>query len=233
MIPTKFIICLAAVFSVAFAAPGRGRIISIDDEFVPISVRAEESSFFIEESNAGFGRITRTGLSVTKGASGILDFDITVKAIDAERLSSMDASFESTLTAAERSEYNSLKRSFKGGLKIPFLNYIGANLDEKVTREKLEDRAESITDYASKASAAEEILDSVVDTRIRITGTLEATGVSFIPTVAFAFIRLARVKFEDGSSQFVVSNDANDLTAASRGGDELPSKGKKLNILLG
>lgn len=34
------------------------------------------------------------------------------------------------------------------------------------------------------------------------------------PTVAFAFIRLARVQVGDGSSQFVVSNDENDLYCA-------------------
>lgn len=233
MVSAKVIVFFATVFSVAFAAPGRGRILSIDEEFVPVSIRSESSSFYIEESNAGFGRITRTGLSVTKGASGILDFDITVKAIDSERLSSLDKEFESTLTKQELSKYSTLKSNFHGGLNVPFLNYLGANLNEKVDRTKIESAATDIVNYSDKVSAAEKILDSVVDTRIRITGTLEATGQSFIPTVAFAFIKLARVNFEDGSSQFVVSNDPNDLTAASKGGDEIPSKKKKLNILLG
>lgn len=234
MASTKFVICLAVLFSAAMAAAGRGRIISIIDEFVPITARQSESSeFYLDESSAGFGRLTRTGISVTRGASAVLNFDITVKAIDAERLHSRDAKFVETLSTEERVQYESFKSEFRGGLNIPFLRLFGANFNKKVTREDLDRAASTLTNYAAKSSVAEEILESAVDTMIRITGTLEAEGVSFRPTVAFAFIRLARATFEDGSSQYVVSNDPNDLAAATRGGDEVPNEGKKLNILLG
>lgn len=252
MVSIKFLVCMFVLFATTFAANTRrtievlpvdqsgfepapspkakhGKIIAITDELIPIT-RQEESEFALESSESGFGRVTRVGISVTRGASALLNFDITVTAVDAETIDRNDASFVETLSSSERVEYASLKEDFRGGLNIPLLSWIGANLETRVTREDLVSAAELQTNYDAKSQAVSELLESAADTRIRINGTLRAEGISFRPTTAFAFIQLARVEFEDGSSQLVVSNDPQDVVAADRQGNEVDSSEQEVDV---
>lgn len=239
---TKFLVCLFALFTATLAAHAvrtldidngfvaeepspapKGKIVSIDEEFVPVTVSREEVSDFTQySSESGVGRITRTGISVTRGAYATLYFDITVRAIDAETLQRNDKEFEETLTSDEKAVYRSRKAAWKKGLDIPLYKWIGANFDKKVTAESFTEEARTQENYLAKVKAASQLLENSASTKIRISGSLKAKGISFRPTVAFAFIKLARVTFEDGSTQFVVSNNPEDVVAGTSDGDELP-----------
>lgn len=254
MVSLKSIACLVTLFAASFASSvsrnidvlpvdssgfvpvpspkaNRGKIIAITDELLPVS-RMEDSEFAFESSESGFGRITRVGISVNRGASAVANFDITVTAIDADTLDRNDESFVETLTNEEREEYVQLKERFNGGLSIPMFRLLGADLNERVTRNDLESAAEiSQGDLESKSQALSEILESAVDTRIRINGTLTATGISFRRTTAFVFVKLARVVFEDGSSQVVVSTDPNDVVAADLDGNPVDSSDQTVDVI--
>lgn len=164
----------------------RGKIVKIVDEFPSVTLdRQEFSDFIADSSEAGFGRITRVGASGTRGASAEMKFDITMNASDAERLDSHDSSFTETLSTEEIMEYKSFKSDYNG-LNIPLFRWIGANFNNRITREELDFEASTQTKHAAKAQAASELLESAVDTRIGIHNSLKATCVSFRPTVAFA-----------------------------------------------
>ncbi|CDF35675.1 unnamed protein product [Chondrus crispus] len=251
---TKFLVCLFALFTATLAAksirtieviesgdagfPGeeptpkpKGKIVNIVEEFIPATVTRDEFSDFTSySSESGVGRITRVGLNVNRGAYGTLYFDIVVKAIDAETLQKNDKEFEATLSAAEKSVYRTRKASWKKGLDIPLFKWIGADFDKKVTTESFTEEAASQENYTEKVRAASQLLENSASTKIRISGSLKATGISFRPTVAFAFIKLARVTFEDGSSQLIVSNNPEDVVAGTSGGDVLPSEDPVVDV---
>lgn len=230
------ILVSAFVFAVAFAATPRSalNIINLEDKFSFFSLERqaqEEVVFAINSSSSGFARTTNTGITLQRGTSGVLRYRIRVKAVESERLSNSDSSFVSTLTTSEREEYELEKRSYRGGLNIPFLRYCGINLDARVDRTDMERSSQSQRNYNQKATAAKEIIETTTAQNIEISGTLRATGVSFIPTTVFSFIKIARVQLQDGSSTTVVSTDANDLVAAENNGEPVPSDNGTISIL--
>ena len=231
MVSTKFIACLALFFSVALAGAAPRRIVKVVKSFVPVTRQSETSEFAVTETTNGFGRITRVGISVVRGASATLDFDVRVTAVDAETLNSRSSSFVETLTAEERLQFEELVSNFEGSLNLPFFELLGLNFAESISAEQIAEAAESVENFETKSSAVEEILESFIDTRIRITGSLSAVGQSSIPTVAFAFIELNNVIFDNGSNLLVVSNNPSDLVAADSDGAVLPSEDQRLNIL--
>lgn len=251
MVSCKSLVCLFVLFTATLAAttqrtievisteesgfvseePKLAKIVDIVEEFLPVSLDRQEFSDFSEyTSESGHGRITKVGLSVTRGASAMMYFDIVVRAVDAETLNTHDEKFVETLTTEERVEYNSRKSTWKGGLNIPLYSFIGADFSKKVTKESFEIEESSQINYVAKAKAASELLESVSTTRIRISGSLKAKGISFRPTVAFAFIKLAKVKFDDGTTQYIASNDSADVIAATQDGTVLPSEDTEVDI---
>lgn len=237
---SKSFALLFAFFSVAYAAPTVREInvLSIAGEVSPAPTvsplpasrritkiaelsRQEMTNMSISSTESGFGRITQVGISVTRGATATASYDITVTAVDAETLDRNDESFVETLTEEQRAEFLELKESFDGGLNVPVLEAVGADLSqESLSREEILEASGSEENFERRSNALSQILESVSDTTIRINGTLTATGLSDVPTVAFAFIRLARIEFDDGSSQLVVSNRNDDIIAAD--GDGVP-----------
>ncbi|CDF32932.1 unnamed protein product [Chondrus crispus] len=143
----------------------------------------------------------------------------------------MSSTFVETLTAEERVQFEELVSNFDGSLKLPIFELLGLNFAESISTEQIAEAAESIENFETKTTAIEEILESVVDSEIRITGTLSATGQSNIPTVAFAFIEVTDVSFDDGSNLLVVSNNPNDVVAADIDGAVQPSEVERLNVL--
>lgn len=249
----KLFVFVSVLFSVAFSAitqrsldvidtedsgfvaePTTGKkIVEIVEDFLPVAldrVGEETSEYTAYTSESGFGRITKAGIRVTKGASAHMYYDIVVRAVDAETLNTHDQKFTETLTTEEWAAYNAKKSVWKGTLDVPLFSWIGADFSKKVTKESFEAASSTTVNYEAKAKAASELLESVSTTKIRISGSLKATGISFRPTEAFVFIKLAKVKFDDGSNQYIVSNHADDVVAGTGGGDELPTESPDLDI---
>lgn len=213
--------------------PANGNIeVNLDVPFFRSDRQLREGVVYaVNQTSSGYGRVTNTGLTVQRGTSGVLKYRIRVKAIEAERLANSDSSFVSTLSQSERESYELEKRSFRGGLNVPFLKFIGINLGASSTSVDMERAFDSQTNYNEKASAAQSIVNTVQTQNLEISGTLRATGTSFIPTTVFAFIKIAKVQLVDGSSKTVVTTDGGELVAATNGGEVVPSEEGEITIL--
>lgn len=230
----KFIACLALFFTAVFASayPYPLEVIDVVEDFIPITlIRQDDETFAMNSSESGFGKLTTVGISVTIGASAVLNFNVTVNAVSAERLDRSDSSFVATLDESEKQSYSRTKSTFRGGLRIPFLSFLGAKLDASVTREDMESSRGMQANYDIKSKAARDILEEVVESQVNINGKLTATGIDRIPTIATAFIKVARVTLVDRRRLTVVSNNDDDLVAAGSDNKPLPSDGKELNVV--
>lgn len=204
---------------------------------VSTSSTTEDAQFSVEKYQTGFTRVVSTGIVVTKGASGILNFKIKARGVDAETISKADKSFQEVLENTSNSkliqEYKNLKKAFKGSLNIPIYEFLGFNFLKNFNLQDAKETAESFdtTTYNALSSEALKILESFVETDVEISGTLTAYGVSFIPTVAEAFLRFSRVEFGENQSTNVFSTSTDDLLAANTRGNVIPSDNKDIVIL--
>lgn len=231
MVSTKLIVCLAFFFTAALAAPKSLKVIEIVEDFLPVTLfRQEDAEFAVNSSQAGFGRLTEVGVRVTKGASARLLFDITIDAVSADKLDRSDSSFVSTLSESEKETYRASKTTYGGGLNVRMFGFLGINLGARTTRESMERSRDSQSNYDVKTEALREILEDVTSSKVRIQGELLATGISFIPTTASAFIKSARVTLNDGSTLTVVSTSPDDVVAADTNGNVLPDDDKTINV---
>lgn len=241
----KFVATLFAFFTLSYASTVARTIneISFDGatpspspagkkiaSIIPLS-RQEMTDLALDSANTGFGRVTRVGISVTKGASAVLKFDLQVNAVDAETIDRADERILETLSASERSKFMELKENFDGSLNLPIIQILGLDLREGFTSEQIIEKGENRENFEATATAVTEILESVSDTVIRINGTLTATGISNVPTVAFAFVELSRVRFTDGSSQLVVSNRDDSAMAGTGNGSPLDTSDQNIDVI--
>lgn len=246
MIFSQTFICVSVLLSLACAqamridhiVPPTIRVLSAGEgsyngipEFSIERQLQEDIVFAVNSSSSGFARTTNAGITVQRGTSGVLRYRIRVKAVESERLANSDSSFVSTLSTSERESYELEKRSYRGGLNVPFLRFIGINLGASVERTDMERSAASQRNYNQKATAAQKILETTTAQSIEISGTLRASGTSFIPTTVFAFIKIARVQTQDGSSTTVVTTDGNELLAADNNGRPVDSSDGTIEIL--
>lgn len=186
--------------------------------------------YSISKTQVSFEQLVQTGLVVTKGSSGVLNFDISLKAVQASTLASFDQDYQQCLSGAERREYRALKDAYKNQLDIPMFEHFGVHLNSTTLPSEGRRRRRQRR-YQCKARAISEVFREQITTMIRISGTLRAEGVSIMPTTVYAFIRIARIETEDGSSMNVISSNPDDLAAANACGDEVPSSGLTLDII--
>lgn len=247
----KFLFVLFALLSLALASPqltihsinvipedevtiDDGNIDVIEDGDIETVGRApkETAVFAVEKVEVGYAKTTRVGLTVQKGTSGVIHFKIRLHAVTVERLNSLTKEFQKTLTKTQK---KSLKKEKKKCSKhffcVAWLKSLGIDLDKGVEKVELEKVAEKQTDYIRRSVVAKKMLKDVVKQHIEVSGTLRATGVSFIPTTVFSFIRLARVYFEDGSKLLVLSQHPGGLAAADEHGNTVPTSDETINIV--
>lgn len=119
----------------------------------------EDVIFVVKSFSSGFARTTNAGITVQRGTSGVLRYHIRVKAVESERPSNADSSFVSTLETSEREGYGLEMRSYRGGLNVRFLKFIGINLGASVDCKDMECSAQSDRNYNQKANAAQQIVE--------------------------------------------------------------------------
>lgn len=186
--------------------------------------------YSVSESQVSFEQLVQTGLVVTKGTSGELNFNITLNAVQASTLASSDQAYQKCLSGEEWVQYRHMKRAYKNRLDVPMFENFGVHLNSETRRSDMAKRRGQQR-YKCKARAMSQLLSEQITTMVQISGTLRAEGVSIMPTTVFAFIRIARVRLEDGTSMTVISSNPNDLAAANACGNEVPSSSLALDII--
>lgn len=187
-------------------------------------------SFVFRNSTVGFIRAAGAGVSVTIGASATLRYSITLEAIQASLVAEDDRAFRKKLTRDEDNGYKDLRANYTGGLNIPFMELIGANLEHNVTRHDLIRSAMSQDKYNSKAFVARELLTARTPTEVTVSGSITVRGTSILPRTFFAFIKAAHVRLNDGSTILLVSTNAVDSAAATADGLVTSSTPDSLHI---
>lgn len=170
------------------------------------------------------------GVTVTRGVVARLNFELTVSAHLSNVLASNDESFKETLVGDEVEEYEKLSKEYDGGLDVPFLQFLGANLATNVTREEQEEVSMRRSNYAKNARAARTILLGQHG-RATISGEKTITGTSFIPTTYFAYIKAANGRLSDGSKVLVVSTSPDDVSIATTNGVVLVKGADSFNVV--
>lgn len=174
--------------------------------------------FAFQGSISGFVRTIGTGVVLQIGVTATLRFSLEFTGILTRDVSRNDGEFVNALRRADRPAYEQFVNTYSGGLDVPFLVWIGADLTRTISMSDLERVSLLIFTYRRLAIAARNILRRQEEKRWRISGSVIATGNSFIPTQYFAFIQIATVTLRDGREITVVSSNPGDLTVANEEG---------------
>jgi len=234
MILSRSCVQQSRVSAISCAAPA-DEPCAINVLTMPLSVTLlqgdEKTVYAVEQSESGYASLGSAGITVQKGTSGTLHFEITMQGIDARTIASDDSKFQSTLTESEKYKYDEVKQNYNGGLNVPFLSWIGINLGASVSKDDINSAASKNTDYNQQAQAVKDTLNTLMQTKLTVRGKLSATGISMIPVTATAFVKIAQVKMADGSTMNVVSSSGKDVTAADGDGVPLPTDDVTINVL--
>lgn len=167
-----------------------------------------------DSSNYGIIRTNSAGITVSRGTSGTIRFGVTVKAITGIKLSDFDQEFVQELSAYQKSVYVAQKTEYAGGLRVPFLAFLGADLTTRVTETDFVSARARIDNYEALSSVARGTLRSTNLKTYHIRGRRFLTGKSFVPETVYAFIKASRVCV-GGLEMLVISSRAEDVVIAN------------------
>ena len=186
--------------------------------------------FAFESSRFGIIRTDGAGITVSRGTGGDIRFAIAVKGIISSALADLDDTFVATLNKRERRMYNSSKNLYDGGLGVPFLKWIGADLNKNVALEDLIQASEEQENYEAKSLAVKEALEKVKVKTYQISGSKSVIGKSFIPKTFFAYIKAARIYLSGGNSLLVISSNRSDVIIATDTGVVFDNGAEHYNV---
>lgn len=191
----------------------------------------DEAVYAILESTSGVSSVTAFGITVLPGATARLGYKIRVKAIDARTISNSDKRFRRRLSRRDRRKYDQLKSSYTGGLDLPFMKQLGADLSQDfVPQDDLQQVRDSKNriqkrEYDRQGQEATSILSQYLETEIEAEGELVATGVGTKPVTVFVFLRFAVLKINENDSLSVLSTDTDDVVGGDIDGNGEGSEG--------
>ena len=213
---------------------------SVEHQRVPVSVHSggktgvaaklkEETLYAVQETRVGYAKLVRTGVTVQVGTHATMTYHMRFRGISSSTLAKKDKKFVEALSRAENSVYQKKKKNYRGGLDVPYLKFLGIHLNGSSNKKTQADHARYTKGYNKKAAIAKAILEDLSKSAVVVSGHITATGISFQPTTAFAFIEAARVKLANGKIVTVVSSNKSALSVRS-GGKQLPSSDKALEV---
>lgn len=220
-----------------YCPPEPNRIVSITPGILKVPVNRqttarEDTDFAVQSTSSGYGRVTRVGVSVQRGTTSTMKYEIRLTAISSQVLSTLDATFRETLNESELEDYEDLFAGYEGGLNVPFLEFMGIHLSGTTDIESQRVLSQVLSDFDSKSLVVQNVLETTSEEKLEVRGMLEATGTSLRPVEGFAFIRTATINFHDGTSKTVVTTDPNETEAATINGRRVfPSKNRSLDVV--
>lgn len=138
-----------------------------------------------------------TEIVVRKGAKVSVRYNVDRRGIKASDVAKEDEEYRRLLTKTECEEYDRKKDAYKGGLDIPMLVDLGADLRRPVKKDGMMIQRRRVRRYNRKARAASKALRKLVASDIKVRGNLTAEGVSDTPTQAHVLVHFAEVTLND------------------------------------
>lgn len=172
-----------------------------------------------KSSVSGFILASTFGVSVTRGATATISFSITLNGISAAEMAKRDAIYQKSLSGSLKNTYIRRKNAYKGGLNLPFMADIGADLRRRnLNGGELRKSRVSKELFGRRLCAASKILGRVGRTRVQIRGSRKVTGTSLIPRTVYGYVKVARVTRTDGKKITIVSTDPRDFAVSTSDG---------------
>lgn len=172
-----------------------------------------------QSSISGYVQISTFGVTVTRGATATINFSAKISGISAVVLASSDAAYQRVLSRDLKATYMRRKRTFKGGLNIPMIMDVGADLRwRRVNGKNVRKSAVSKKMFSKRLCVVSKILGRVKERGVLIRGSRRVTGTSFIPKTVYGYVKVAKVKTHEGKTITIVSTDPKDYFAATKDG---------------
>lgn len=201
---------------------------------VPSVLRSSEQvTGYVTRYEQGYGETTGAIVEVEEGTSAVCNFDMTITAYAEEDFTSVETSLTQNMSDSEREEYHRVVAQAGGGFG-GILGWFGFRAGGSYTNESITQARNRDSKYDEHSQLVANHMRNVHTSRIRIWGTLTATGVSMLPTRVRAWIQVATITFYDGSTRTVVrtsaANPPNAVAATPGDGTTVNTSGVQLNV---
>ncbi|EFJ53006.1 hypothetical protein VOLCADRAFT_102625 [Volvox carteri f. nagariensis] len=193
---------------------------------------SEEMQGVVKDFQTGYATTGSAGVIVQKGAWAELTFTMTMRAVTCGQISDMESKLVQNMSEDEKSTYKEAKQHYDGGFNVPVLSWFGVHLGASYDKTEVEKTRNANAHYDKQAKDVAQALEQRTEQWITVSGKLSAQGLSFMPTEASAYIKVAQVKLANGKTLNVVNTDTPDgVQAADNKGTALPTTGQKLNLV--
>ena len=179
----------------------------------------------------GYGQMTKAGVQVQRGATASASVDIRMRLVTNDETQSWFDQNKQVFTQSQQSTIQSHldKENTASGWNAIFAWGAKSSENENYFQNATAEHEETATDSQTQVvKSASELKASDVN----VTGTIEITGVSMLPTQAFVFAQISNIQFKDGTSMQVINQS--DPMAASSSGDTSGAEaksGQQLKVL--
>ncbi len=195
------------------------------------AVSAETTTGTTYTYTNGYGQMTKAGVQVQKGATASATVDITMLLVTNETTQSWFNQHKSVYTQSQQDTIQGhldLSNTASGWNAIFAWGASSAsneNYFQNANHQAEQTNTQSQTDVVSSASKLQA-------NKVHVTGSVQITGVSMLPTQAFVFAQISTIQFADGTSIQVINQS--DPVAANSSGDTSgidTNPGQKLNVV--
>lgn len=194
--------------------------------FAPVSAKAVESNqpaltseqtdTSLEDYSSfkitnGYGAVGKTGISLTKGATADIDVNVKVTCISQDDLVEFIENNKNSFTAEQYSQITQSAAYQNGYSAATLLNGIlGLKFDANNAWGAYTNvNAKQVNTSDKQNQQLVKSLHDLTQHSYELKGKLTAVGQSYIPTVAYCFVEVSRVQFQDGNILKVVNTKAN------------------------
>ena len=179
----------------------------------------------------GYGQMTKAGVQVQRGATASATVNINMSLVTNDETQSWFNQHKDVFTQSQQSAIQSHldKSNTASGWNAIFAWGAKSSSNENYFRNASAEQEETQTESEKNVVQSASKLQSQ---NVNVTGTVNITGVSMLPTQAFVFAQISTIQFADGTSMQVI-NQSDPLAASSSGdtsGVEAAS-GSQLNVV--
>jgi hypothetical protein len=192
------------------------RIPIISDSNRLLTMAGEEDKYESGTITNGYGKAGGVYVSVTKGATADINIDFTISTISEDQFNSWWSSAQTYFDDEQRQklEENYGAGGFMGGLFTGGFGILFGAGDYNHYKNQSNSHWQTTKENQQGFSKS---VYNLRTSQYKVTGTLKATGLSYIPTTVSAYVQTTTITFADGKKLEVI--DTSNPLAADPNGD--------------
>lgn len=161
----------------------------------------------------GYGVVGKAGVVLTKGASADINVNLSVTCVTADDLAEFVSNNKKSFTTEQYNQITQNVKNSKGQSAATLLKGIlGLKFGNNATNAWGTYNNANGTQVNASDDENKEFLKSLHDLTqhtYQLNGRITAVGLSRTPTIAYCFIEVSRIQFQDGTTLKVVNTTAN------------------------